>query len=309
MVYPPLEHLLSGCCLSRPRIPEYSPGAGASSSQAIASSSRPQSRSGPARPSTNTSTNSNPPPPPRHHRRVPLNEHLNKPLRPHVWMSGSKTWTRREIDRARTEFFDTRVTGRPEIWQAIKASLEVMWKGGDAGEDDGGLGTAQMILNAAEITLPDGDMAIRGCFDSSGVHYPVPEHVVSDPANLVDDAVAKATGKGDDEGGLVEESDEVDEEALRRREMKGKAKAKDMIAVKARFQHGINGDIVFKVGKNDSVRLLVKEITRKLELSPPKYVGINYMGRLLKENASLSAQGWVEGHIVNAWVLESRPKQ
>lgn len=181
-------------------------------------------------------------------------------------MSGSKTWTRREIDRARTEFFDTRVTGRPEIWQAIKASLEVLWKGGDAGEDDGGLGTAQMILNAAEITLPDGDMAVRGCFDSSGVHYPVPEHVVSDPANLLDDAVVPATGKSDDEGDLVEESDEVDEEALRRRETKGKAKAKEMIAVKARFQHGINGDIVFKVGKNDSVRFLVREITRKLEV-------------------------------------------
>lgn len=185
-------------------------------------------------------------------------------------MSGSKIWTRREIDRARTEFFDTRVTGRPEIWQAIRAALEVMWKGGEAGEEDGGLGTAQMILNAAEITLPEGDMAIRGCFDSSGVHYPVPEHIISDPANLLDDAAAPAgTGKIDDEDDAAEES-EVDEEALSRREIKGKAKAKDMIAVKARFQHGINGDIVFRIGKNDTVRLLVREITRKLEVCLPK---------------------------------------
>ncbi|KAJ8061132.1 hypothetical protein OCU04_010206 [Sclerotinia nivalis] len=294
-----------GCCFSRPRN-EYSAGAGASSSQAIASSSRPQSRSGPARPSTNASTTSNPP---RHHHRVPLDEHINKPLRPHVWMSGSKLWTRREIDRARTEFFDTRVSGRPEIWQAIKAALEVMWKGGEAGEEDGGLGTAQMILNAAEITLPDGDMAVRGCYDSSGALYRVPEHVVSDPANLLDDDTTGTTGKSDDEGELAEESEEVDEEVLRRRETKGKAKAKEMIAVKARFQHGINGDIVFKIGKNDSVRSLVKVIAQKLEVSPPKYVKINYMGKLLKENASLIAQGWVEGHIVNAWVLESTKKQ
>ncbi|KAI9645013.1 hypothetical protein NHQ30_007051 [Ciborinia camelliae] len=296
-----------GCCFSRSHTAEYSVGAGASSSQAIASSSRPQSRSGPARPSTNTSTTSTPSPR-HHHHRVPLTEHINKPLRPHAWMSGSKIWTRREIDRARTEFFDTRVTGRPEIWQAIRASLEVMWKGGETGEDDGGLGTAQMILNAAEVTLPDGDMAVRGCFDSSGVHYSVPEHIVSDPANLLDDATARATGKSDDEGDLEDESEEMDEEILRRRETKGKAKAKEMIAVKARFQHGINGDIVFKIGKNDSVRSLVRAITQKLELSPPKHVKINYMGKLLKDNASLPAQGWVEGHIVNAWVLESSTK-
>lgn len=181
-------------------------------------------------------------------------------------MSGSKIWTRREIDRARTEFFDTRVTGRPEIWQAIQASLEVMWKGGDPGEDDGGLATAQMILNAADITLPDGDLAVRGCFDSSGVAYRLPEHVVSDPANLIDDNMAETTVKSDDEGDLAEESEEVDEEVLRRRESKGKAKAKEMIAVKARFQHGINGDVVFKIGKNDSVRSLVKLITQKLEV-------------------------------------------
>ncbi|APA14717.1 hypothetical protein SS1G_06727 [Sclerotinia sclerotiorum 1980 UF-70] len=294
-----------GCCFSRPRT-EYSAGAGASSSQAIASSSRPQSRSGLARPSTNASTTSNPP---RHRHRVPLDEHINKPLRSHVWMSGSKLWTRREIDRARAEFFDTRVSGRPEIWQAIKAALEVMWKGGETGEEDGGLGTAQMILNAAEITLPDGDMAVRGCYDSSGALYRVPEHVVSDPANLLDDDTTGTTGKSDDEGGMAEESEEVDEEVLRRRETKGKAKAKEMIAVKARFQHGINGDIVFKIGKNDSVRSLVKVIAQKLEVSPPKYVKINYMGKLLKENASLVAQGWVEGHIVNAWILESTKKQ
>ncbi|TGO48003.1 hypothetical protein BOTNAR_0498g00100 [Botryotinia narcissicola] len=291
-----------GCCFSRPRT-EYSAGAGASSSQAIASSSRPQSRSGQARPSTNASTSSNPPP--RNHHRIPLDEHLNKPLKTHVWMSGSKLWTRREIDRARIEFFDTRVTGRPEIWQAIRASLEVMWKGGKPGEDDGGLATAQMILNAEEITLPDGDMAIRGCYDSTGALYRVPEHVVSDPANILDDATVEATGKSDDEGDAAEESEEVDEEILRRRETKGKAKAKEMISVKARFQHGINGDIVFKIGKNDPVRSLIKTITQRLEISPPKHVKINYMGKLLKESSSLTAQGWQEGHIVNAWVLES----
>ncbi|ESZ94579.1 hypothetical protein SBOR_4990 [Sclerotinia borealis F-4128] len=299
-----------GCCFSRPRITEYSAGADASSSQAIATSSQPQSRSGPVRPSTNASTTSNPPPPRHHHHhhRVPLNEHINKPLRTHVWMSGSRIWTRRELDRARTEYFDTRVTGRPEIWQAIRASLEVMWKGGEIGEGDGGLGTAQTILNAAEVTLPDGDMAIGGCYDSSGAHYSVPEHIVSDPANILDDAMAQATGKSDDEGDLAEEIEGVGEEVSRMRETKGKAKAKEMIAVKARFQYGFNGDVVFKVGKNDLVRSLVKTITEKLEISPPKHVKINYMGKLLKDNASLPAQGWVEGHVVHAWVLESGTK-
>ncbi|KAM3073050.1 hypothetical protein ACMFMG_008768 [Clarireedia jacksonii] len=251
-----------GCCLSRPAA-TYN---GAStSSQAIASSSRPQSRNaGPPRPSTNTSTNSatasSPPPRRRHH--VPLNQHLNRPLRPHVWMSSNQMWTRRELDRERLEFFDTRVSGRAEIWQAINSALSVMWKGGDEGDEDGGVGTAQSILDAVGVTIPQGDLATGGCYDSLGEHYSLPEWVVSDPANILDEE-DEGAGKADDEG---EESEEIDEEALRRREAKGKAKVKEMVDVRARFQDGIHGDLIFSTGKDDAVKSLIRMITHKLEV-------------------------------------------
>ncbi|PQE11277.1 ubiquitin domain-containing protein [Rutstroemia sp. NJR-2017a BVV2] len=171
-------------------------------------------------------------------------------------------WTRRELDRERLEFFDTRVSGRAEIWQAINSALSVMWKGGDEGDEDGGVGTAQTILDAVGVTIPQGDLATGGCYDSFGEHYSLPEWVVSDPANILDEE-DEGAGKVDDEG---EESEELDEEALRRREAKGKAKVKEMVDVRARFQDGIHGDLIFSTGKDDSLKSLIRKITHKLEV-------------------------------------------
>ena len=41
----------------------------------------------------------------------------------------------------------------------------------------------------------------------------------------------------------------------------------------------------------------------KWQLPPSKRIRLAYMGRILKENGSLQAQGWQKGHVVNALVF------
>jgi hypothetical protein len=137
----------------------------------------------------------------------------------------------------------------------LKAALGVLWAGEDG--DEGGIATAQTILEAADVTLPTGDMA-NGAYDAFGALYSLPEWVVSDPTNIVveDDEAEDRLVKG-----VTEVLDE-EEEAARRREEKGKAvlAAADIIAVKARLSDRGGADVTVHVGKGDSVRLLTKRI-------------------------------------------------
>lgn len=137
----------------------------------------------------------------------------------------------------------------------LKAALEALWAGEDG--DQGGIATAQTILEAADVTLPTGDLA-NGAYDAFGALYSLPEWVVSDPVNLVRD------DNGMEEGlvkGVTETIDE-EEEAARRREEKGKAvlAAADVIAVKTRLSDTGGADVTVHVGRGDSVRLLKKRI-------------------------------------------------
>lgn len=137
----------------------------------------------------------------------------------------------------------------------LKAALEVLWAGPDGEEE--ALATAQTILEAADVTLPTGDLA-NGAYDAFGALYSLPEWVVSDPSNLVEE-----NGLQIDEGkGADTTEDEEEEAAARRREEKGKAVlvAADMIAVKARLSDRGGADVVVQMGKGDSVRSLTKRV-------------------------------------------------
>ncbi len=134
------------------------------------------------------------------------------------------------------------------------------------------LATAQSIITAADITLPTGDLA-QGAYDALGNYYPIPEHVVSDPVNILrrpgsedhGDAIGdtksyltggeEAAGEGDLEG---------EDEAERRREEKGKAvvDARDQIMVRARLSDG-SKDVSIAVGKTDSVRSIAEARCRR----------------------------------------------
>ncbi|KAL7936428.1 hypothetical protein V8C35DRAFT_295458 [Trichoderma chlorosporum] len=248
-----------------------------------------------------------------HHRRRreprPLDQHINRPLRRHRWASTQRVWTRRDLDKERAEFFDTRVVCRPEIWQTLHAALRVMWEGGpeDSQDEDNGLATAQTIITAAEISLPTGNL-VNGAYDALGNLYALPEWVVADPDNLADDRDPDAKGDtstaGEETAGEEDDDDLDSEEAERRREEKGKGvlDEREMVALRARLSE-TGRDIKVTVAKTDSVRAVIKKITELSSLPPDKKIRLAYMGKMLKENSSLEAQGWHVGHVINALVF------
>ena len=53
-------------------------------------------------------------------------------------------------------------------------------------QDD--LPTAQAVLDSAGITIPSGDLGL-GCYDELGHRFVIPEFVLSEPSNIMDDEV------------------------------------------------------------------------------------------------------------------------
>lgn len=214
--------------------------------------------------------------------------------------SGDRIWTPAALARERAEFFDTRVAGRQEIWQALRAALELMWEADTAardsrvrqqglaepatesevgvttssGEQDraAALATAQTILSAAEITLPTGDLA-NGAYDAFGNYYALPEHIVADPINICLTEHGDGEGDsvcGDVKGELTAGEDTADdalgdeEETLRRREEKGKAVVdmRDQVPLRARLSEG-DRDVILSVGRGESVRSVSRRIAEE----------------------------------------------
>ncbi|OAQ97613.1 hypothetical protein LLEC1_04232 [Akanthomyces lecanii] len=234
--------------------------------------------------------------------RGPLDEHINKPLRRHVWASVDRQWARTELDTERAEYFDTRVTALPEIWQTLHNVLQILWEPPTQETNDDGqtaLQTAQTMLRAAEISLPTGNL-VNGAYDSFGNFYALPEWVVSDPQNIVEREHCKdSLGSGDDETQGDGENGEMSKEE------KGKDVVVDskQIQVRARLSETGN-DVTVSVPKTDMVRSVIKKMATEAELSSSKKIRLAYMGKMLKENATLESQGWQDGHIVNALVFD-----
>lgn len=192
--------------------------------------------------------------------------------------------------RERIEFFDTRVTGREEIWQTLRAALEVLWAADEAARnsqhhrvsEDGGpseedpvvaLATAQSIIDAADITLPTGDL-YNGAYDAFGNYYQLSHQVVADPSNLLRNP-SSTEGLGDAKTDLAagEETereygdDDDDDEIERRREEKGKAVVdiRDQITIRARLSDG-SRDVSVVVSEGDSARRVARAIAEKAKV-------------------------------------------
>lgn len=290
------QPFLMGCCSSRPRDEgQSSPYAasdahGDSSSRAITSAATPvpeapTPRADSIRPTTEQS----------HRQRIGLTEQFNQPIRPHVWTS-KRNWTRHDLDREREAFFDTRVTGRQEIWGALKLVVGLL------GEHD--IQTAQGILDASVITVPTGDL-VNGAYDEVGNYYQMPEHMISDPENLVpEEKIAAAEPVNHD--GEDNDDDTDEEEAERRREEKGKAvlKSGESFKVKARLSDRGGPDMVITLAKDQNVRVLARRIQDEAGIVGKGKIRIAYLGKILKEGETLQRQGWREGHVVNALVFQ-----
>ncbi len=174
-----------------------------------------------------------------------------------MW-TAKRQWTRSELARERQEFFDTRVTGHVEIWATLKSVVELL--------ADGDIATAQTILDAAAITVPTGDLK-NGAYDEAGNLYQMPEHVISDPKNLVLDQEIK---KGETPNDVTDDEEELE----RKREEKGKAvlKTGDMVKVKARLSDRGGPDIVVAIGKDQAVRILVRRIQEEANVRMASYL-------------------------------------
>ncbi|KAF4811339.1 Ubiquitin domain-containing protein 2 [Colletotrichum siamense] len=293
-----------GCCMSRSQSGSTSPYPGPTntgSARAINASTSAAAHDrddSPAASTTQASSRG------RRHRQstLPLDRHINKPLRRHVWASKSRVWTRSAINRERKDFFETRVTGRPEIWQSLHYALQVLWdpaSHGAAEDGTNGLATAQSILDAADITLPTGDLA-QGAYDQLGNYYQLNEWAVANPTNLVEDD-ATIDVADDDEGlstrdfkddlaGGEETTEELDED--------------ENLSLLARLSE--NGrDVTVGFSKTDTVKIITGKILNEAGLSPTKKkIRLAFMGKLLKENLPLTEQGWTQGQVINAYVSD-----
>jgi hypothetical protein len=124
-------------------------------------------------------------------------------------------------------------------------------------DHDGGLATAQQILTAAEITVPSGDLA-DGAYDSFGAFYSFPEHIVSDPVDIMATECVKAADEAQGSGD-TKERPTVEEGQIIRPE--------ERISVRARRSDGVVKDLVIKASKKDSIQLLSAKFTEAAKAS------------------------------------------
>ena len=183
---------------------------------------------------------------------------FNLPLRAHVWRS-KRNWRRLELDKERQEFFDTRVTGRPEIWATLKVVIGLL--------AEGEIQNAQGILDASAITVPTGDL-MNGVYDETGNFYQMPEHIISDPENLVLSSQEEFT-KSDNASNVTDEC-----EIEKRRDEKGKGvlKSADILRVKARLSDRGGPDVVVTIGKEQTVKVLIRRIQEEVDVRIPSNI-------------------------------------
>jgi Ubiquitin-binding domain len=86
------------------------------------------------------------------------------------------------LHRQRTEFWETapQYDGLVDSWNTLRVAVEL------SHQND--LSTAQAVLNSAGITVPTGDLG-HGCYDELGHRFVLPDFVLSEPSNILDDEV------------------------------------------------------------------------------------------------------------------------
>ncbi|KAK5168319.1 uncharacterized protein LTR77_006888 [Saxophila tyrrhenica] len=269
-------------------------------------------------------TADNIPPPPAHTHTAPPSAPTlpNTPLTQPSPLPTSPThlphhpppWPRSLLEHERQAFFETRVTGNPEIWKALRLICEEVRQGNVA--------EAQAVMDAAGLTCPTGKLYVKdrgmgarrrgkgeGVFDERGVGYEVPKWVVVDPGDVVEDENEDEDGEkedGDDEEGSATGAEDPDVEGIgggKRRDEKGKSPAPDpgpTVRVRARLSDR-GTDIVVSVGSKQTVADVVRAIQGKIG---GKRVRMMFLGKTLDERVRLEESGWREGCVVNALVFE-----
>lgn len=225
-------------------------------------------------------------------------------IAPKPWTSTERSWTKAELRSERRDFFDTRVTGRPEVWGALKEVSELIRRGD--------LTDAQGILDAAGITLPTGRLE-EGIYDERGMHYRIPENILTDPLNVVDedgatmvgnDGLSKELDAGQDVVPAITSTDGATHEKVD----KGKeAMEKDAVKVRCRLSDRGGPDTTILLGQSQTVAVLIRRLRTEASISSSARIRIAYLGRILVEKQSLDQQGWQPGHVVQVLVSNNIP--
>lgn len=169
------------------------------------------------------------------------------------------------------------MTGRQEIWAALRTTTELL-RSGD-------IETAQSILDASGITLPTGNLC-DGSYDSLGNLYKVPQAIISDPLDLAEDSAyihGRSTSNIDGDTIMGEsetkavaldvddekigDPEEDSEEIEKRREAKGKSVERDAVKVRCRLSDRGGPDVIISLGRSQNVGTLVRRVTIEANVS------------------------------------------
>ncbi|KAF1953312.1 hypothetical protein CC80DRAFT_450752 [Byssothecium circinans] len=206
--------------------------------------------------------------------------------------NGKVLWTRSQLEKERNDWWDTRTTGREEIWRALRLMVESV-QAGDLAE-------AQALLDATECTCPNG-MLWKGVFDGRGEWYRIHEWIVVEPENVVDDeGDGKEVDDDDDEGGGV----------VGTIPREGKGKEVEVLGdpVKVRCRLSSTGqDCIVGIHKGERVGGLVTKLKAKAGINPFASVRIVYGGQIIHENQPLESHpywNYESKHVLIAMVFE-----
>jgi hypothetical protein len=198
-------------------------------------------------------------------------------------------WSRGRLEAEREAFFDTRVTGSTEIWNALRLVCECLRRGDTA--------QAQGIIDAVGLNVPDGKVAVGselrgsrgrvkrtgGVFDERGVGYDIPGWVVADPDDVVEDNEPEKVDLGE----------------------KGKGKAEDvgeLVSVKVRLSDR-STDVILKIGMRQTAAAICSGVQERIGMRKMRLL---YLGRVWSETKTLEELGYKEGDVVSAFVFDEQ---
>jgi hypothetical protein len=213
-------------------------------------------------------------------------------------------WTKQELERQRTIFFETRVTGSPEAWAALSMVCELL--------RSGELDKAQRIQEAAGLNCPSGMISYDkyasssgrskrgGVYDDKGVLYDIPGWIVADPQDIVEEGADSGEFMDEKSGALPGDatSESRIEEAGNGKHPE--ADIGELVKVRVRLSGG-EPDVVVTVGKEQKISVLVDAVKAKTKIDRLRLV---HLGKMLPENGKLSETTFTPGQVLNAFVFE-----
>ncbi|KAF1364829.1 hypothetical protein EJ07DRAFT_171809 [Lizonia empirigonia] len=183
--------------------------------------------------------------------------------------SSSQAWTQRRLDQERKDWWDTRVTGSPEVWACLRFATEALQKGDVA--------TAQGLLNAQECTCPDGQLW-SAVYDDRGILYKIPEWLIIEPAGLVEEDETVASGTDD----KTAVADAADDEAL----------GPDLeYLVRARIS-STSQDFQIPVRRRETIASIRETLKTQAKLDMDSKLRLIYGGRMYADHEILDTNGF-----------------